>query len=852
MTQFPFTMKKIFFLALCIIQLVTASAQQKLMSPKEFLGYELGDRFTRHNKVIEYFKHVADLMPNIELNQYGETYEHRPLMFAVIASPENFKNIEQIRLDNLKRTGLIEGTASNDKKSIVWLSYNVHGNEASSMEAAMWTLYELANVSNAKTQEWLKNTVVIMDPCINPDGRDRYANFYNQYFNSPPNSTGDAKEHHEPWPGGRANHYLFDLNRDWAWLVQQESQQRLKIYNQWMPHVHVDFHEQGHNNPYYFAPAAEPFHEVISSWQRTFQTMIGKNNAKYFDEQGWLYFTKEVFDLYYPSYGDTYPTYSGAIGMTFEQGGGGFGGLSVTTREGDPLTLKDRLTHHHTTGLSTIEITSQNFAKIVDEFEKYFQENTNNPTATFKTYVIKGDNNRDKINLLTSWMDKHAIRYGHPSAGKSAKGFDYQTQTTNAFNLTTEDIVINIYQPKSRFITTLFDPLSEIPDSLTYDITAWNLMYANNLKAYALNERINVGKAFQAKPADNSTIAAKPYAYIFNYQSVKDVAFLSTLMKKGIKVRSASSTFKVNGQSFDAGTLLVTRRNNEGIQDFDVLVQSLAKDAERKIYTTTTGFVENGKDFGSGDVRFLKAPKVAVLIGEQTSSLSAGEVWHFFEQQIQYPITQLGTDYFKNVDLKKYDVLVVPEGNYKLFDEGVLESISTWVSDGGKLIVIANGLSAFADKKGFALKLFTTEAEKTEAEKKEKELKEKDILAHYDEEERKQLSNAISGAIYKVTLDKSHPLAFGLNGSYYTLKTNELRYGFLEEGGNVGVLKGKVKPVQGFAGNLINKKMENSLVFGVEQKGQGSIVYLVDNPLFRCFWESGKMIFANAVFIVGQ
>ena len=171
----------------------------------------------------------------------------------------------------------------------------------------MLTLYELANTSNAKTQEWLKNTIVILDPCINPDGRDRYANFYNQYLNNPPNSNGDAKEHREPWPGGRANHYLFDLNRDWAWGTQIETQQRLKVYHEWMPHVHVDFHEQGYNSPYYFAPAAEPYHEVISPWQREFQSTIGKNNAKHFDEQGWLYFTKEIFDLFYPSYGDTYP-----------------------------------------------------------------------------------------------------------------------------------------------------------------------------------------------------------------------------------------------------------------------------------------------------------------------------------------------------------------------------------------------------------------------------------------------------------------------------------------------------------------------------------------------------------------
>lgn len=289
---------------------------QKIQSPEEFLGYKLGDRFTRHHRVVEYFKHVADVLPNVELIQYGETYEHRPLVYAVITSRENFEKREEIRLDNLKRTGMIEGTASGDKKPIVWMSYNVHGNEASSLEASMLTLYDLANSENSRTQEWLKNVVVVMDPCINPDGRDRYANFYNQFLNDPPNTDGVAREHREPWPGGRSNHYMFDLNRDWAWQTQLESQQRLLVYNKWMPQIHIDFHEQGINNPYFFAPAAEPLHGVISPWQREFQMMIGKNNAKYFDEKGWLYFTKEVFDLYYPSYGDTYPTYSGAIGMT--------------------------------------------------------------------------------------------------------------------------------------------------------------------------------------------------------------------------------------------------------------------------------------------------------------------------------------------------------------------------------------------------------------------------------------------------------------------------------------------------------------------------------------------------------
>jgi hypothetical protein len=843
-------MKKLLVLYLLITSSVTI-AQTKLQSPAAFLGYELGDRFTVHYRMVEYFKHIADAAPNqVRLQQYGETYEHRPLIYAIVASSENFKNIEQIRLDNLKRAGLEEGSPTT-KAAIVWLSYNVHGNEANSMEASMKTIYELVNPENNKTKEWLKNTIVIIDPCINPDGRDRYANFYNQYGNLPANNDPQAREHNELWSTGRSNHYLFDLNRDWAWTTQVESQSRIKIYNQWMPHVHVDFHEQGYNSPYYFAPAAEPFHEVISNWQREFQTTIGKNNAKYFDEQGWLYFTRERFDLFYPSYGDTYPVYSGAIGMTYEQGGIG-AGLSVTTKEGDPLTLKDRLTHHYTTGLSTIEISSMNAAKLNDEFEKFFKENSSNSTSTYKTYVIKAENNVDKIKKLTEWLTTHQIQFGHAGTAKPARGFDFTSQSMNNFNLTTEDIIFNIHQPKGRFITTVFEPQSKLNDSLTYDITAWNLFYSYGMKAFALNEKIAVAKSFQPKPITSENIGTKPYAYVFKYQSLNDVELLAALMTKGIKVRSSKKTFHLNGQGFEPGTLIVTRKNNEAISDFDNVVQSIAKRLTRRIFVSATGFVEKGLDFGSGDVNFLKAPKVALLMGDQTSSLNVGEVWNFFEQQIHFPVSMIGTDYFKNVDLSKYNVLVVPEGNYKIFDEVQLAAIEKWINDGGRLIIMAGANASFAEKKGFALKEFVDEDAKKKAEKADKEQKDLEMPVRYAEAERKDLSNNISGAIYKVTMDKSHPLAFGLDDFYYSLRTNELHYIYLERGWNVGVLKGKQKPVMGFAGNRINKKLENTLVFGVEDKGKGQVVYLVDNPTFRSFWENGKMLFANAVFMVGQ
>lgn len=253
-----------------------AFAQQ---SPEEFLGYPLGTNFTRHQKVVEYFTHVAENSPLVQYNTYGETYEGRPLTYAVISSKENLQNLEQIKQEHLKNAGIGGSPASSaSKKAIVWLSYNVHGNEASSTEASMQTIYELVT----QKSDWLKDLVVIIDPAVNPDGRDRYVNWYKQVKATPFNTSPMAIEHNEPWPGGRPNHYLFDLNRDWAWATQTETQQRLKIYNQWLPHIHVDFHEQGKNSPYYFAPAAEPLHEAITPFQRDFQKEIGKKPCEIF------------------------------------------------------------------------------------------------------------------------------------------------------------------------------------------------------------------------------------------------------------------------------------------------------------------------------------------------------------------------------------------------------------------------------------------------------------------------------------------------------------------------------------------------------------------------------------------
>ncbi len=804
---------------------------QTIQSPSEFLGYEIGARFTRHHKVVDYFKYVSSTLSNVKLEKYGETNEHRPLYVSYISSKENINNLENIRKENLSQTGIIGGNANN-KKAIVWLSYNVHGNEASSTEAAMLTLYELVTTKKA----WLENTVVILDPCINPDGRDRYVNWYNQVKSTPYNVDQSAKEHSEPWPGGRPNHYLFDLNRDWAWATQVESKQRIAIYNKWMPHVHVDFHEQGINSPYYFAPAAEPFHEIISDWQRSFQTEIGKNHAKYFDKEGWLYFTKESFDLLYPSYGDTYPTYMGAIGMTYEQAGHGRAGLGINTDEGEILTLKDRATHHLTTGLSTVEISSRNAEKLNTEFKKFF----NNSKLNFKSYVLKNDN-EDKMNRLKALLDTHEIRYKNATNG-SVKGYNYGTQKDEKFSTTTEDLVIHTNQPKGKMVKVLFEPNAKLADSLTYDITAWSLPYAHGLNAVASVSKVSSTLNNSYKNRTNS-IDKYSYAYLSKWNSLDDATFLADLLKHNIVPRFTGKSFSSNGKSFEKGTIIILRNDNRNA-NFDALLIEIANKHKRELTAVSSGFSQSGVDFGSNSVKPINKQKIAVISGEATSSLSFGEVWHFFETQLQYPITNINSGNIGYTDLSKYDVIILPSGYYNsVFNKNTLDKIKKWTRSGGTLIAIGNALNSFANKEGFSLKTKKHEG---------KEDKKEDNLTPFEDRERKSVANLITGSIFKSTLDNSHPLAFGYGKEYFSLKLSGTTYSYLKDGYNVGYFDKNTKNVSGYAGSNAVKNVPESLFIGEQPMGRGSIVYMVDNPLFRSFWENGKLFVANAVFLINS
>jgi hypothetical protein len=832
----------------CLIN-ITIDAQLK--SPDEFLGYKIGTKYTPHWKIVNYFNHAASAMNKVmKLEQYGATNEGRPLLLAFISTEENMSKLDVIRMNNLRLANLALDRAAPIEEgapAIVWLSYNVHGNETSSSEAAMMTLYALLDPSNLRTKAWLKNTVVIIDPCINPDGRDRYVNWFNSVVGKNVNPSLAAREHREPWPGGRTNHYNFDLNRDWAWQTQIESQQRIKMYNQWMPYVHVDFHEQGINNPYYFAPAAQPFHEVITPWQRDFQITLGKNHAKYFDANGWLYFTKEVFDLFYPSYGDTYPTYNGAIGMTYEQGGGGAGGAGALTEEGDTLTLLDRATHHFTTSLSTIEVSSMNATKLVKEFRKFFNDAVSNGVGEYKSYLIKNSEvDAERMNALMTLLDKNGIRYeiAEGSSRGMFNGYNYENGKDELFSTQQGDLIVQSQQPRSAMVKVLFEPKSKLVDSATYDITAWSLPYVYGLKAYAAKTKLN--SSVGAKPANIQNNVSEAYGYVIRWQGVQGAKALGQFFQKGVKVRFSETPFDVNGQQFDRGSLIIIKKGNEKFGTaLPSIINEICNANNIKANTITTGFVDKGYDFGSNKIHFMNAPKIALLTGEGVGGNAAGEIWHFFEHSLDYPLTLINANDFGRTNLADYNVIIMTSGTYRFLNEkSSSDQLKDWINKGGRLVAIEGGVGQLA-KLDWGIKEKKSD---DSADKKDSYA----ALNTYEDRDRDFLRGFIPGSIFKVELDNTHPLAFGYPKTYYTLKQDDAMYEFIKTGGwNVGVIK-KDNQVAGFIGSQLKNKLKDGVLFGVQDMGRGNIVFLADDVLFRSFWENGKLMLCNAVFLVGQ
>lgn len=830
---------KNFFLAMLCFFTLTLSAQ--LQSPQQFLpGY--GTQVSFYSELESYFAHMVQNSQYIKHMPYGKTTQGRGLNAYYISAPQNLANLETIRQTNLYNVGMGPKPAVVNEKAIVWLSFNVHGNEPAAAESAMSVAYELINPDNTETKKWLENTVVILDPCLNPDGYSRYGNWLRDISGKNPHPGLYDREHMEPWPGGRQNHYAYDLNRDWAWQTQTETQQRMALYNQWMPMVHADTHEMGYNDPYFFPPAAEPFHDFITKAQRDFHNAIGEATSKKFDRQGWGYYTRERFDLFYPSYGDTYPCFNGAVGMTYEQGGIG-AGRAVELKNGTILTLQDRIDHHKTALLTTVETASWQKDKLVANFKAYFKDSREKPMGKYKTYIVKHSGN---TSLLAKLLDLNKIQYTYASESKKLLGYHYQSNSEKSFTLEPNDLIISVNQPKAVLTQVLFEPEQHLTDSLSYDITAWALPHAYGAESYALKNYISV-KTSQRVNSKEKLQYDSVYGYHIPWDSRESAKMLAQLHKNGIKVRSAKKSATLGSSKLNSGDLIILKNDNKWLPDFETAMQAML--FEYFNYDEIeSGYSLNGSDLGGEFYTLLEAPKVLLLSGNGVSATEFGQVWFYMDQMMDYPVSIVDTDKLGRVNLNEYNTIILADGYYDI-NEPSRKKIDDFITVGGKVIAIQGALSLFENRQGYSLTQFATDDEKETSTKQADAEALKARYLNYQNAERQAVAASVTGAVIENKIDKTHPLSFGLGETYYSLKTGNGNYRPLKNAWNVAYVPNNYRS-HGFIGSSLKKSMAGSVTFAVEEKGMGKIIYMIDNPLFRGFWENGNLLFSNALFLV--
>ncbi len=828
-------MKRILQLV-CLIALVhlgeSPLLSAQISSPEEYFNNDLGEQFLYHHDIASYFRHCAERSDRMELVEYGETYQGRPLLHAVITSGDDPDGVEKRRMAHLETTlssadsresaRRAEGNSGSDV--VVWLSYGVHGNEAGASNTAPYALYELLTMDAALLQDM----IVIVDPCLNPDGYSRYTHWYRDRANRTPNPKVEAAEHHEPAPTGRVNHYRHDLNRDWAWLTQTESRHRIRAYRQWMPHIHVDVHEQGHNSPYYFAPAAIPYHEYITQWQQDFQHTIGKQNAEVFDKEGWLYFTQEIFDLLYPSYGDTYPTFRGAIGMTYEQAGHGMAGLAINLENGRQLKLSDRIKHHRGSTIETVKTAAKHRAELLDQWSRFYSAAA---PGKYKSYLLRDDGSERLVDLLRL-LDAHGITYGHPSRTGSVRMTAYTDGQETSVEVQESDVLISVDQQDKVLLQVLMDPTTSIEDSLTYDITAWSLPRAFGVEAYASTSIMS--QSIYELRQSSETIDDEAYAYLLPWNSLADARFLAAVQSAGLRVRVSQSPFTADGRDYDRGTLVILRGENDDVTNYVEIVRREASKHSVDVYSVQSGWTESGPDLGSGQMSYIRSAKIAVLTGDAISSYSHGEVWHLLEQELEEDVTVMEISQISGHVLHDYTCLILPSGRYSDISEDQWSHIRDWVAQGGKLIALGGAYRSMSTLSGFDMGEDDREDEEP-----------RDI--RFADQERDYLRSSIPGAIFATRMDDTHPLSYGIGSTYYSLVTGSAGVPRQEGAWNV-TRWSRSDELFGFAGSKAIDLMNGKSIHLAQRIGSGQVIYLTDNPLFRSFWYEGKLLFCNAMY----
>ncbi|MBI1765073.1 MAG: peptidase M14 [Acidobacteria bacterium] len=863
---------------------------------KQTVGHEWGERITSHGEVERYLEALRNAAPKrVKVQKYAETWEGRALYNVFIGSPETIAKLEATRvaIQKLADPRTLNQNEANaligSLPSIVWLLHGVHGNEISSTDASLLTMYHLLAARGDEIADAVaKHTLVIFDPMQNPDGRDRFVNFFRQSVGRWADADLQSSEHNEPWPSGRVNHYLFDMNRDWFAQSQPETRGRVKTYLEWFPQVVADLHEMGTQSSYYFAPPALPWNPNLTKPQLEWLTKFGRNNAKWFDQFRFDYFTREGYDSFYPGYGEGWPMFQGAIGMTYEQAS--VRGLLARRDDETTLAYRDSVHHHFVAALSTVENAAKNRAELLRYFYEYRKSAIEEgQREALKEFIITPGNDPSRAARLAATLMQCGIEVKQAVQGFSnAKTRDYSDDATQSREFPAGSYIVSLAQPAKRLAKTLLDRHTEQDKEFLdeqkvrnrqrqsdefYDVTAWSLPLLYDVPCFMAEQASNVTAArLKELPKPPGKLRGGPakLAYLIPWGTQAAAAALADLFQQNIRVHTTDKPSKLNGVDFPPGTLIVKLNDNPA--DLHERIAKLAETHGVDVYPTDSSWVEVGSNFGSANVKYLPKPRIALGYNTPTNPNSTGWTRYLIEQRYGYPVTTLRGEQLRQADLSKYNVLILPNsfGLGSVLSDGV--KLREWVQQGGTLIAFGGSSAWLADEKVGLLpskleKRDKPAAAKDQAGDQSKDAKKdaaaitttqppapaKDTANPVDKaiEPAEEQPSGTPGAIVRVNINRAHWLGFGYGDTTTVLVDSNRIFSLvkLDRGTNVGVYAPDDKFfVSGFMFEDARKQLPNKAFLMHVPTGRGHVIAFAEDPNYRAFLEGLNVMFFNAVF----
>jgi len=890
-------MRLLFSFAAALL-VVTANAQQdfeywpnadydpSIPTIESILGYAPGERITWHKDALRYFDALESSQPDrVSVHHYASSWEGRELVYVVISSPENMRRIDDIKQDMQSLRNVADTSAAEADRiirsgpAITWLSYGVHGDEISSTDASMLTAYHLlASRGDSRVDDILRESVVIIDPMQNPDGRDRFIHGFQMAEGLSPSPDRLSAEHEQPWPSGRFNHYLFDMNRDWFTLNQAESSGRVVALQEWYPVVVVDLHEMGGDGTYYFAPGADPLNPHFTATQVENEELFGRTNAAWFDRFGIDYFTHDVYDNFYAGYGSSWPAYFGSVVMTYEQAG--VEGLALRQYDGNEVSYAETVRNHFVTSLGTAETVANNRQKFLQDFYDYqVSAIAEGRSDDIRVYIIPRQSDQAGADKLAGQLVQQGVAIGVANAGFRACGEDYSAGS----------YVIDMAQPAKRLVRTLLDAdvsmdsdfLAEQEDRRArglgdkiYDVTAWSMPLMMNVRAEPCN-RLPTVNTTPAGPELVRTPALPDrearVAYLVPWGEGTAIRFLSHALLENLSVKSSDEAFTLQSKRYPAGTLIINVVDNS--TDVHETVRNIASASGANVFAVDDSWVTDGPSLGSNKVVSHNKPDVAIAWDAPTYPPSAGQARFVIERQFDYPVTAIRTARIATADLSKFEVLILPEaygGGYgTVLGEAGTDNLRDWVSNGGVLIALGSANRYLADANIDLLSIRRENAVVEEDEDSSDSSGNRDdsdeeleatvegrILTSLSDYEKlivpqSALPDSLAGVLLRAEVDPDHWLAAGVASSLNVLARNTGIYTPIRLDSGVNVARFS-SPDNLLASGYIWEENREQLAYKpfavVQPSGRGFIIAFTQDPTFRAYLDGLNVIFMNSIF----